>query len=99
MYLATNKPDRTELHYIPDLLDDVYQIYYQLFKAPRGLTKEEFARSYLNWLLSQHRFGMRCWVFPPNTTKFDIRKNKQRKNYPYHQENRLWMFTFFGFWD
>ena len=73
MYLATHKPDRTELHYIPDLLDDVYQIYYQLFKAPRGLTKAEFARSYLNWLLSKHRFGMRCWVFPPNIQKITIR--------------------------
>lgn len=83
MYLATNKPDRTELHYIPDLLDDVYQIYYQLFKAPRGLTKAEFARSYLNWLLSQHRFGMRCWVFPPNTKKFRLANHDLPVSYTY----------------
>ncbi len=96
MYLATNKPDRTEMHYIPDLLDDVYQIYYQLFKAPRGLTKEEFARSYLNWLLSKHRFGMRCWVFPPNTKNFFATSPKSRECA--RITNRRRRFLFWGTW-
>lgn len=97
MYLATHKPDRTELHYIPDLLDDVYQIYYQLFKAPRGLTKAEFARSYLNWLLSKHRFGMRCWVFPPNTTSFT--KRRKGSSAIHRHKTRARHFNLYGYWD